>query len=176
MAAPKGLRPAFDDPPHGGHQPGEVVRIDGEGRRQIDDAAERPHPDALVEERPAQPCGLRPVREFNDADAAEHPHIADARKPAAWLEALRQRCRQGGHLRQARLGFKKVERSVTGGAGESVAHVCRPVHQGVQRVVGPERLEDVSARHRGREWQRAAGERLRQRDDIRNHLGSLAGE
>ena len=71
--------------------------------------AERSHPDARVEERAPQRRGLRPRREFDDADAAQHPHVADAGQPTAGFQTLRQRRREGGDLRQARLAFEQIE-------------------------------------------------------------------
>ena len=84
--------------------------------------------------------------------------------------------RDVGHLPQARLALEQVERGIGGGAGERIRHVGRPVHQRMHGVVRPERVEHRSACDGRGERQRAAGQRLRQRDDVGHDAGGLAGE
>ena len=81
-----------------------------------------------------------------------------------------------GDLLQPRLAFEQIERGIGGGAAERVGHVARPVHQRLLGIVRPERVEHFFRRDGRRQRQRAAGERLRQRDDVGRDAGRLAGE
>src|ERR1700746_2733305 len=54
-----------------------------------------------------------------------------------------------GSVRQgSRLALENIKRGIGGGAGERIGHESRAVHQGVIRIVRPERLEHLFARNR----------------------------
>ena len=113
---------------------------------------------------------------LDHADGAFHAHILDAGHAAAGRQTLQQSGSNGGNLLQPRLAFEQIERGIGSGAAERIGHVARSVHQRFLGVVGPEDVEHFLRRDSRRQRQRAAGERLRQRDDVGRYAGRLAGE
>ena len=63
------------------------LRLDGEGRRQIDDSAERPDEHALLDEPRAQRLNVGDPLQLDHADRALDPHVLHARQAAARRQA-----------------------------------------------------------------------------------------
>ena len=144
-----------DDLDHRVGERRELVRRNGEGRRQVDDRSERTHEHALRDEAAPQRVDVVDAVEFDHADRAHDADVAHAGHVAAGREPGAQRLLDRRDLRQPRLALEQVERGIGGGAGQRVRHVGRAVHQRVGRIVRPEGIEHLVARQRRGERQRA---------------------
>ena len=152
------------------------MRRHGEGRHQVDDIAERPHPAAAVDETLPDPVHIAQGFQLDHADGALDPHIGDAVDGAAGFQGVGHAGFDGADLLEARLALEQVERGVGGGAGERVAGVGGAVHEAFFQRFVEEGFEQAVRGHRRRQGHGAAGERLGQGHDIGHHVGLLAGE
>src|SRR5262249_38010338 len=154
----------------------QLLRLDRECRREIDDGAEGADKNPLLHEARAQAFEIVDTLQLHHTDRAFHPHVLDA-----WERPARRKvAREGGcdirNLPQPRLPIEQVEGGVGGGTAERVAHECGHMRQCIARRVRPERVEYFVTRNCGRERQRASGQCFRQSDDVRRDTGCLAGE
>ncbi len=132
---------------HGHHrasQGGQVVAIDRQRRRQVDDVAEGAHPHARLD----QPASLR---------SRCRPGPPRRRRPGTRTSRTQGKSRQGSGLLLAsatRLRLRQPgsdsnrSSEALAAAGQRIAHRTA-VHQRVRRVVGPEGVEHPVAGHRG---------------------------
>jgi hypothetical protein len=95
-------------------------------------------------------------------------------------EALSQRFSEEfsdvGGLQQAVLAFEQIERGVRRRAGQRVAHIGRPVHQGVQRIVGPESVENLLRGDGSGQRQRTAAKALAERHNVGRDIRCFASK
>src|SRR5262249_45943371 len=104
-------------------EPREIALADHEGRRQVDDVAEGPYPDAELDEARAQLRDVGRARELHRAERAEHAYVGDTAERPARLEPVAELRRDSCYLRESRLLLEEIQRGVGGGAGERVTRV-----------------------------------------------------
>src|SRR2546423_11398266 len=105
----------------------QLVVIDSERGRKIDDRAERTDEYSLRDKARAQAAEIGNAVELDYADGALHAHVLDARQAAAWCEPAGQRRCNVGNLLKPWLALQQIERGIGGSAGERVAHIGWPM-------------------------------------------------
>ena len=92
------------------------------------------------------------------------------------LEPLAAHLFDRSHPFRHRLPLEEVERRIGRRTAERIAHVGRPVHQGMVGMVTIKSGKDLRGRHRHGHRERAPGQRLTDAENVGHHAGPVAGE